>query len=167
VRSGGATHVTLKLMCLDETYTQFAVIAGKTRTLPSGWIRVDDLLSPADDATAVIPRIEADGSLDTDLVLLEGTEALHDYFAGDSVTGMPYDFGWQGVAHQSYSTYYCNRNTTAARLFGGYFDGQVTKPSLVLDWVPSGTSIYTHWDVLNVNDTKHALKDWSPHTFVP
>jgi hypothetical protein len=166
----GAATVTLKLMCLDDTSSPLATIAGKTRPIYQTWTRVDDILIPADLSAAVIPRIEASvGPLDFDLVLLEAGEALHDYFDGDYHTGWPGDLSWQGQEAQSYSMYYTNRNATAARLFGAYLypQGQVTLPCLVQDWVPTGTQIMTHWDVLSPVDTRHVLKDWNPKTFTP
>ena len=160
--------VTLKLMCLDESYAPLFTVAGKTRPLSTDWTRVDDVLVPSDDSVAVIPRIEASTSpMDVDLCLLSAGEALHDYFDGDSDTGLPGDFTWQGNVAQTYSCYYANRYNTAARLFGEYKDGQVTKPALVQSWVPTGTSIATHWDCLDVNDTKHPLRDWSSRVFTP
>jgi hypothetical protein len=167
VRKGTGTKITLSLVCLDETYSVLTTVQGHQRTLYSDWARYDDLLAPSDDCVAVIPQIISDGSFDFDLCLLEATDPLHDYFAGDSDTGAPYDFSWQGQAHQSYSCYYNNRHVTAARLFGGYFNGQMTLPGLVQDWIPTGTAVYTHWDVLSMTDTGHPLKDWSPKIFVP
>jgi len=95
---------------------------------------------------------------------------LHDEEPVASVTGMPDDritgeggdFTWQGTAHQSYSFWYNNRNIIAARLFGEYVDGLVPMKALVSEWVPTGTAIHTHWDVLSQYDTKHPLKDWAP-----
>jgi hypothetical protein len=167
VRKALGTHVQLGLVCLDESYNVLTTSVGQQRPLYADWARYDDLLVPSDDCVAVIPQILSDGTFDFDLCLLEATDPLHDYFAGDSQTGAPNDFTWQGTPHQSYSCYYNNRHVTAARLFGGYFDGQVTLPAMVNDWLPTGTAVYTHWDVLSMTDTKHPLKDWSPKIFVP
>jgi hypothetical protein len=167
VRKGTGTHVTLGLVCLDTSYNTLTTVQGVQRPLYGDWARYDDLLTPSDDSQVVIPQISADGTFDFDLGLLEATDPLHDYFDGDSSTGAAYDFSWQGPEAQSYSCFYNNRYVTAARLFGGYFDGQVTKPCLVQDWVPSATAVFTHWDVLSVNDTKPPLKDWNPKIFVP
>lgn len=167
VRKQAGTKVTLGLVCLDESYGILTTSQGVERPLYGDWARYDDLLIPSDDCVAVIPQISSDGTFDFDLCLLEATDPLHDYFDGDSQTGAPNDFSWQGQQSQSYSCYYNNRHVTAARLFGGYFNGQVTLPCLVQDWVPTGTAVYTHWDVLSVNDTKHPLKDWNPKIYVP
>ena len=163
VRGPGGT-VTLSLHCLDLSYNDVFTVSGVVRTLTPTWIRVDDILLVPDDMSAVIPTITCTQPFDFDLVLLNNGPSLHDYFDGDSATGLPGDFSWQTApTHQSYSFWYNNRYATAARLFGGYVvNGQVAQESLLQQWVPEDTSLYTHWDVLNPTDTKHPLKDWNP-----
>jgi hypothetical protein len=169
VRSQGATKVNLGLVALDASYESMGIFwaraSGNEWPLSTAWTRYDGLFADsADDIVAMIPHIEADGAFDCDLVLLENSAALHDYFDGDSQTGITGDFSWQGGAAgeaKSYSMYYTNRYVTATRLFSEYIIGQITKvPALVYDWVPTGTTIMTHWDVLSQFDTQHPLEDW-------
>jgi len=171
VRKVNGTKVNLGLVPYDSTYrrlggTVWVRAVGSEWPLYGTWTRYDGLIAAPDDAAAVVPRIEADGSFDCDLVLLEAVGALHPYWDGASVLGLTGDFSWQGTAHQSYSCWYNNRYQTAARLFGRYLEGEITAlPALVLDWVPTGTTVYTHWDVLSDVDTKHPLEDWSLRTY--
>lgn len=167
-----ATHVNLGLITLDDSYntmgTMWARIPGNNNDLwpiYDTWMRIDGLFRGPEDSPAVIPTIVADGTgLDCDMTLLEGTAALNQYYDGDSASGLPGDFTWQGVQSQSYSFYYTGRSLTASRLFGQYaVAGQLTntKPALVLDWVPTGSTVMTHWDVLSERDTKHPLQNWA------
>jgi len=168
VRAVAGTKINLALVALDVAYntltTQWARQVGDEWKLYSTWQRIDCIFQPMDDVLAVVPHFEADGTFDLDMVLLEDSWAINDYWDGDSLTGMPGDFTWQGQVAQSYSFYYTNRRITAARLFGEYKEGQVTLPALISDWVPSGTTVYTHWDVLSEFDTKHPLEDWGSRT---
>lgn len=167
VRGGTVGTVHLDLVLLDSSYEEVGILSTDPLPLYTDWIRHDEIMPVPDDVTAVVPRIESSVPFDFDLMLLERGYALHDYFDGDSQTGMPGDFSWQGGQAQSYSFWYNNRFVTAARLFGGYQDGQVVLPSLVNDWIPQDSAIATHWDVLSEQDTKHPLKDWSNRVFVP
>jgi hypothetical protein len=74
----------------------------------------------------------------TALCLLEATEGLNYYSAGTSPQGF-LGLPWQGQEAQSRSFWYNNRYVTAARLFGDY-NGSVAPPSLVSEWLPTGTS---------------------------
>jgi hypothetical protein len=168
--ASGATAINLGLITLDDSYntmgTMWARIPGNVNDLwgiYNTWMRIDGIFRGPEDSPAVIPTIVADGPFDCDCTLLEATGALNQYYDGDSAGGLPGDFTWQGVQSQSYSFYYTARNLTAARLFGQYaVAGQLTntKPALVLDWVPTGSTVMTHWDVLSENDTKHPLQNW-------
>lgn len=164
VRSVTGLKINIALVALDTGYntvaTQWARHVGDEWFLYSTWSRIDCIFQPMDDVVAVVPHFESDGAFDLDMCLLEDSYALNDYWDGASLTGMPGDFTWQGQVAQSYSFYYTNRHITAARLFGEYKEGQVTLPAMVSDWVPSGQTLNTHWDVLNANDTKHPLEDW-------
>ena len=108
--------------------------------------------------------VVSNGSFDIDLVLLEGSADLKDYFDGDSQTGISGDFSWQGVTHQTLSFWYNNRYLVGARLFGAYTEGAIAKQGLVYDWVPAGTSIYTHWDLTSIYDTSAPLVDFPSRT---
>lgn len=149
---------------LDGSFNEWAEVYGEQRPLYNTWTRYDEIISSMEDIAAVVPTIKTDGPFDVDMVLLEDTVALHDYFDGDSQTGNPGDFSWQVQQSQSYSFWYNARFITAARLFGGYFNGQVTLPCLLDDWLPSNTAISTHWDVLDETDTKHPLENWGSPT---
>lgn len=168
VRKGTGTLFNMALVALDGAYvatsTQWARRTGDEWTLGTTWQRIDAIFRPMDNVEAVIPHFESDGTFDLDMVMLEDSNAINDYWDGSSATGMPGDFTWQGSEAQSYSFYYTNRRITAARLFGEYKEGQVTLPALVRDWVPTGSTIMTHWDVLSAVDTRHPLEDWGSRT---
>ena len=166
VRSSVATIFNMGIWWVDEYYDLTELLLtrqpGDEWPMYATWTRYDAIVPSPDGATAVVPHFECDAAFDIDLTVLESTHAIHPYWDGDSDTGMPGDFCWQGDEAKSYSFWYNNRNHTAGRLFGEYVvDGQVAKlPALVFDWVPTGTSVYTHWNVLSPSDTRHPLKDW-------
>lgn len=161
VRKVAGTVCHLELGCWDETFTVSDPVRSRDFLLTDDWTRYDALLRPFDDTAGVSLRVVADGSFDVDLVLFENNHALHDYFDGDSTTSMLGDYSWQGVQHQSYSFWYNNKYKTGARLFGEYKEGQVGQDALIWTFIPTDTSVYTHWNVLDALDTAHPLKDWS------
>jgi hypothetical protein len=161
-----ATKVNLGLASLNDSYNRMAMhwvnAVGSEWPIYANWTRYDGFIAGPENAAGLVPRIQADGPFDCDLTLLEAIQGLNPYYDGDSQLGLPGDFSWQGPVAQSYSFWYNNRFQTAARLFGEYKTGQVSKvPALVYDWVPTGTPIMTHWDVLSSTDTKHPLEPWS------
>lgn len=164
VRSTGATWVRLGLANWSESWTPSPDSLSAQLPVTDTWTRVSYVAAVPDNVNGSGALFVANGSFDVDLVMLEPGAELHDYFDGDSQTALPGDISWQGVTHQSFSFWYNNRNLVGARLFGAYKDGLIDKTGLVYDWVPAGTSIYTHWDVLSMTDTGQPLVDFASRT---
>lgn len=161
VRGTSAAHIQLGLANYDTSWMQTADTLSAPMPIGTTWTRVSFVTTIPDNLAGSGFLAVSDGDFDIDMVLLEQTAALNDYFDGSSQTGIAGDFSWQGVTHQSFSFWYNNRYLVGARLFGTYTTGLVAKNGLVYDWVPAGTSIYTHWDVLSTEDTKQPMVDFA------
>lgn len=85
------------------------------------------------------------------------------YFDGSTRFGAINDFTWYGGPtreHASYSCWYNNRDATFGRLFawnvepptGILTDQDLEKQGLAYQWVPAGTPVYGHLDVLYAQD---------------
>lgn len=145
-------------------------------------IEVRGYLTDPDDPTTYVPP-----SVALDHCLIEEGELLDwAYFDGDSEYAAPGDYSWYGgiaQAGKSYSLWYNNRKAIAGRLFGRFVDDDTLYTnrdeqldSLLSEWVPSGTTVVPHWDVLKPNDTqllpvdRHAEPlslDILPENFLP
>lgn len=163
VRSAGATWVRLGLSNYDNAWLPSSDRLSEQKPVVSTWTRLTFVTTVPDLMAGSGFLVTSNGNFDIDLTMLEQSAQLHDYFDGDSQTGILGDFSWQGVTHRSLSFWYNNRFLVGARLFGAYQDGLVAKTGLVYDWVPAGTSIYTHWDVLSMTDTQQPLADFPSH----
>lgn len=116
-------------------------------------------------------RLETDGTfMDIDQVQVEpGMLPVNGedwpYFDGDSYFGQKGDFSWYGGhQHASFSCWYNARLATFGRLFGRQISPEDQLPSghftnrdaaafgMAYDWVPAGTPIQAHLDVLYPND---------------
>ena len=109
-------------------------------------------------------RFECDGdTLMIDEVLCEsGFLREWPYFDGESTYGARSDHSWYGGQvrqGESYSLWYNNKRATFGRLFGRNLDEEeiVTDEEMelqgkVYQWVPAGTNIVPHIDVLYPND---------------
>jgi hypothetical protein len=125
------------------------------------------LADPDDTGTYVPPSVAIDQCLIEEGELLDWT-----YFDGDTHFAATGDYSWYGGASQvgkSYSLWYNNRNAIAGRLFGRFVDDDSLYTnrdeqldSLLSNWVPSGTAIVPHWDVLKPNDTQLLPQDRHP-----
>lgn len=116
-------------------------------------------------------RIEIDGTdLVLDKVIVEPGFLLDwDYFDGDTTYGARDDFSWYGgenLRGETYSLFYNNKRATAGRLFATKFPDRAAltsedelKEGLVYQWVPAGTLIEPHWDVLYEGDLQHPVPD--------
>lgn len=164
VRSAGATWVQLGAVCWDINWDQDDIVGTQRPIVSTGWTLIETMITTPDLTAGASFLALADGAFDIDLALMEDHADLNAYFDGDSQTGMVGDYTWQGVAHQSYSFWYNNKQMVAARVFGEYVEGQVLKRGLVYDWIPLGAALATHWDVISVTDTPHPLKDWDDRT---
>jgi hypothetical protein len=161
VANPSASWVQLGLCNYSASWTAAPDVLSGQKPLVGTWTRLSHIAQMPDNLSGSGFLVVANGGFDIDLVMLEASADLNDYFAGDSQTGILGDFSWQGTTHQSLSFWYNNKYLVGARLFGTYTTGLVQKNGLVYDWVPAGTSIYTHWDVLSTNDTKQPLEDFA------
>lgn len=117
------------------------------------------LTDPDDPTTYVPPSVALDQCLTEEGELLDWA-----YFDGDSTFAAPGDYSWYGglaQAGKSYSLWYNNRKAIAGRLFGRFVDDDTLYTnrdeqldSLLSEWVPSGTTVVPHWDVLKANDSQ-------------
>jgi len=145
------------------------------RWLSNGaWLNVRTLRDIGEATTAML-RVETQGSyLDLDTVCVEfGTlPSNYDdwgYFDGASLYGVDGDFTWYERPNKSYSCWYNDRTAVMGRLFswnmstadaqeGGVFtDEEAAKQGLAHQWVPAGTPLMSHTDVLFPDDPKAAL----------
>ena len=102
------------------------------------------------------------------------------YFDGDSTYGALDDYSWYGDkersagtpsrAHKTYSCWYNHRRAVTGRLFqwsdpddegpGSVFtDEEVAAQGMVYSWVPAGTPVQQHLDVLYPYDPQSAVPD--------
>lgn len=107
------------------------------------------------------------GVLDVDQVCVEpgimpGNFNDWPYFDGATTYGARQDFSWYGgtsFQHASYSCWYNMRNSTFGRLFAWKVDAstpltddEASLQGLAYQWVPAGTPVHGHLDVLYPDD---------------
>lgn len=120
-------------------------------------------------------RVETQGTyIDLDQVCVEfGTMPANyedwPYFDGSTLYGVDGDFSWYERPNKSYSCWYNNRGAVLGRLFawnvssedalpGGVFtDTEAAKQGLAHQWVPAGTPLVYHTDIMYPEDPKNAL----------
>ena len=140
----------------------------------NGWLTVRTCRDIGETYTGML-RVETQGTyIDLDLVCVEfGTMPANyedwPYFDGDALYGVPGDFSWYERPHKSYSCWYNNREAVFGRLFawnvssedalpGGVFtDEEAASQGLAHQWVPAGTPLLYHTDVMYPEDPKNAL----------
>jgi hypothetical protein len=140
----------------------------------NGWLSVRTCRRIGEASTGML-RVETQGTyIDLDLVCVEfGTMPANygdwPYFDGDSLYGMIGDFSWYERDHKSYSCWYNDREAVFGRLFawnvssedtlpGGVFtDREAATQGLAHQWVPAGTPLMSHIDILFPEDPKNAL----------
>jgi len=166
VRAVSATWVKFGLCNWDTGWLPSSDSLSDQMPVTNTWTRHSFVELVPDNMAGSGFLVVSDGSFDIDLVLLEGSADVKDYFDGDSQTGIIGDFSWQGITHKTLSFWYNNRYLVGARLFGTYTNGAIAKQGLVYVWVPAGTSIYTHWDRTSIYDTGAPLVDF-PSRIIP
>jgi len=139
-----------------------------------GWLDIHTCRNVGETTTGML-RVETQGTyLDLDQVCVEfGTMPANyedwPYFDGNSLYGVAGDYSWYERPHKSYSCWYNDRTAVFARLFawnmssadalpGGVFtDEEAVKQGLAHQWVPAGTPLRYHTDILYPNDPRNAL----------
>lgn len=140
----------------------------------NGWLSVRTCRGSGEASTGML-RVETQGTyIDLDLVCVEpGTMPANysdwPYFDGDSLYGARNDYSWYERPHKSYSCWYNDREAAVGRLFawnvssedalpGGVFtDEEAASQGLAHQWIPAGTPLMYHIDVLYPEDPKNAL----------
>lgn len=140
----------------------------------NGWLNVRTCRRVGEVTTGMV-RVETQGTyIDLDQVCAEfGTMPANyedwPYFDGNSLYGLDGDYSWYERPNKSYSCWYNNRSAVLGRLFawnvssedalpGGVFtDAEAAKQGLAHQWVPAGTPLLYHTDMLYPEDPKNAL----------
>lgn len=105
-------------------------------------------------------QVEEGTGITIDKVLCEpGPLTDWQYFDGDEQYGAKDDFSWYGVRGESYSLWYNNKRSVLSRIFApqSYTGSTFTEQDshgLVYNWVPAGTVVNQHIDVLRPDDLK-------------
>jgi hypothetical protein len=159
---------------------------GQWRLAEDSWLSFRTLRRIYDVSYGAL-RLETDGTfLDIDRICVEPgwmPANIEDwpYFDGDSRYGALDDFSWYGNLnrptgtpsreHKTYSCWYNHRRVVTGRLFqwdlhdegpGSVFtDEEVAAQGLVFQWVPAGTPVQQHLDVLYTNDPQSEVADVS------
>jgi hypothetical protein len=137
---------------------------------PDAWTHIaSHRVSP--QAYLVMLRIEAQGSLTIDKVLVErGFLKDWEYFDGSELYGGRDDFSWYGGTNRqgaSYSLWYSSRRAVFGRLFARDVDVSTPGPSvtdedieaqgLVYRFVPAGIEVIPHMDVFHPYDPRSVV----------
>ena len=184
----GDGELKIGLLSWPATYDETVVDWGPTQEvwdLNPSWVTVRTLRKLYDVSYAAL-RLETNGTfIDVDRICVEPgwlPANLNDwpYFDGDSLYGALDDYSWYGNkdrtagtptrAHKTYSCWYNHRRAVTGRLFqwsdpddtgpGSVFtDEEVAAQGMVYSWVPAGTPVYHHLDVLFPNDPQAAVPD--------
>ena len=159
----------------DDDYDQTSVDWGTEtwRLDPDVFVHISVCRSPVQTYQGML-RIEcSSGDMTIDQVLCErGFLKDWSYFDGDTDYGMRDDFTWYGGEVRqggSYSLWYNHKRA----VFGRMFAREVEDDELVTDevvashgtsyqWVPAGTNVTPHLDVLYPNDLKLVVADKAP-----
>jgi hypothetical protein len=161
----GTGQVKVGFVWWDDAFEETSVDWGtETWTLqPDGFIHIAACRNPVQTFQGMV-RIECDGGdITIDNVLCEkGYLREWAYFDGDSTYGARDDYSWYGGSANrgaSYSFWYNNKRA----LYGRLFSRDISDDTLITDevmaaqgfvyrWVPAGTFVVAHIDVLHPND---------------
>jgi hypothetical protein len=137
------------------------------------FLHIDCLRTAYDSSGYAFVRIETDGNvLVLDNMLAEpGWQIGWPYFDGDTTYGALDDFSWYGGANRkvegTYSCWYNHRRAVVGRLFAYAISGadptvtdeEISEQGLAYRWVPAGTLVVPHLDVLYPNDLQSPVPD--------
>jgi hypothetical protein len=172
--AAGTGEMRVGLMSWVEEYDETACDWGGDESWilpgPGAFIEVQALRGSAEMYEGQV-RIEVDGTeLTLDRVICEPGYLLDwGYFDGDTTYSARDDYSWYGgenLKGRTYSLFYNNRRAIAGRLFATSFTDRAAATSvaelsegLVYQWVPAGTLVEPHWDVLFEGDLQHPVAD--------
>lgn len=182
IKGSGKVRIGLVSWPADfrEPYTDWGD-EGEIKDLGSGSFLHLYALRKIGDAEVAQVRIEVKGALDTTPVdmVLDNVCCEPDfllgwpYFDGDTTYGGLDDFSWypdtDGTVHKgkTFSLWYNHRRAVGGRLFAWSIaetdptitDEEVAKQGYVYEWVPAGTRVRPHWDVLYAGDVHQPVSE--------
>jgi hypothetical protein len=176
----GTGTVKVGLVWWDDDYAETAVDWGsETWTLnPGAYIQVVICRTLYQTYQAML-RIEVQGTdITLDRVLVErGFLKDWPYFDGGTTYGARDDFSWYGGTNRqgaSYSLWYNNKRATYGRLFHRDVADDVlltdeveAEQGKVYQWVPAGTIVVPHIDVLYPDDLQAPVIPKTPGVVLP
>ena len=156
----------------DDDFEEAAVDWGnETWPLdPNTFIHIAVCRTPVQTYQGMLRIESSGGDLTIDQVLCEAGY-LKDwaYFDGDTDYGMREDFTWYGGEVRqgaSYSLWYNHKKAVYGRMFARQIDGTtlitdevMREQGIVYEWVPAGTVVVPHMDVLYPNDLQLVVPD--------
>ena len=164
-KAKGNGNLKIGFVWWDDDFEEVSVDWG-TETFklnPNGFVPIAVVRTPVQTYQGMV-RFECDGdTLVLDEILCEhGFLKEWPYFDGETKYGAREDYCWyggQGRQGASYSLWYNNKRATYGRLFARNIDDDeiVTDKDMegqgkVYQWVPAGTTVVPHIDVLYPND---------------
>ena len=167
-----------------DEYLQTAVDWGEeTWTLsPDSFMHIVALRNPVQTYQGMVRLECSGGSLTIDKVCCE-TGLLPDwrYFDGDSTYGARNDYSWYGAEKDptrrfgTYSLWYNNKDTIISRLFAMeptdnetvVTDELMERQGFAYRWVPAGTTLVRHIDVLYPHDTQGPVQPKTANVVIP
>jgi hypothetical protein len=159
----GTGLLSLGLVFWSEAYDKTYVDWGEAR-----YVLNPDTFTPikamrtCSEAVEGMLRLQVEGGtgITIDRVLAEPGPLIDwPYFDGDEQYGAQDDFSWYGVRGESFSLWYNNRRSVVSRIFTqptytGSVQTEETNHGLAYNWVPAGTIVDYHLDVLRPDDLK-------------
>ena len=163
----GVGNVKVGLVWWDDDFEEAAVDWGKEtwQLDPNTFVHIAVCRTPVQTYQALL-RIECDGGdITIDQVLCEkGYLKDWPYFDGDTDYGAREDFTWYGGEVRqgaSYSFWYNHKQAVFGRMFARQIsdttlitDEVMAKQGICYEWVPAGTVVTPHMDVLYPNDLR-------------
>jgi hypothetical protein len=167
VRANGPVRVGL--VHWEADFGQTIVDWGDVAYGPGGYLHIRALRWAAQPKECML-RVECNGTeMTIDNALAEPGYLLDwPYFNGDTIYGAADDFSWyagENLQHNTYSLWYNLKRAVGGRLFARDLDGSVVtdtdmeEQGLVYQWVPAGTVVVPHWDVLFANDVPQPVPE--------